>query len=231
MLLLDAGDALIGGGVLGDKTKGEVIVDGMNLMGYDAMTLGPSELSLGVDLLRQRMVEAEFPVLSANVVLSGSEELFAEPYRIVEIDGRKIGVIGLTRTPADPVDGFEVLDPGEAAGRYVPQVARQADVVIVLTNMTYPAGLALAGAVPDIDLLIAGRAEQIPSKAVQVSGTGTLAVTTEPPATRHTGRQVGTLTVIVGSDGTLSVQSWQATPLGPKIPDDLAMKALLDRYR
>ncbi len=217
--------------MLGDKTKGEVIVAGMNLMEYDAMALGPRELSLGVDVLRQRMEEAGFPMLSANVVLSGSEELFAEPYRIVEIDGHRVGVIGLTRVPADDLRGFEVLDPGEAAGRFVPQVAEQADVVIILTNMTYPTGLALAAAVPEIDLLIAGRAEQIPNKPEQVPSTGTLAVTTEPPRQRHTGRQVGTLTATVGSDGTLSLQSWQATPLGPKIPDDMLMTTLLDSFR
>jgi 2',3'-cyclic-nucleotide 2'-phosphodiesterase (5'-nucleotidase family) len=230
-LLLDAGDALIGGGVLGDMTQGEVIVAGMNMMGYDAMVLGPRELSLGVDLLQQRMEEAEFPVLSANVVLSGSQELFAEPYRIVEIEGRKIGVIGLTRVPAKAQDGFAVLDPEEAAVRYVPEVSEQAEVVVVLTNMAYPTGLALAAAVPEIDLLIAGRAERIPGKPAQVPSTGTLAVTTEPPAKRHTGRQVGTLIANVESDGTLSLQSWQATPLGPKIPDDTQMKALLDSYR
>ena len=217
--------------MLGDKTKGEVIVAGMNLMGYDAMALGPGDLSLGVALVRQRMAEADFPMLSANVVLSGSEELFAEPYWILEIDDRRIGVIGLTRVPAGALDGFEVLDPEEALGRYVPEVAEQADVVIVLTNMTYPTGLALSAVVPEIDLLIAGRAESIPNKPVQVPSTGTLAVTTEPPATRHTGRQVGTLVTTVGSDGRLSVQSWQATPLGPKILDDKQMKALLDNFR
>jgi 2',3'-cyclic-nucleotide 2'-phosphodiesterase/3'-nucleotidase len=203
----------------------------MNLMGYDAMVLGPKELSLGVDLVRQRMEEAEFPILSANVVLRGSEELFAEPYRIVEIGGRRVGVIGLTRVPAQALEGFEVLDPGEAVGRYVPEVAEQSEVVIVLTNMTYPTGLALAAAVPEIDLLITGRAEQIPNKPVQVPSTGTLAATTEPPVKRHTGRQVGTLTATVGTDGTLSLQSWQATPLGPAIPDDMPMKALLDSFR
>jgi len=217
--------------VLGDTTKGEVIIAGMNLMGYDAMALGPGDLSLGVDLVRQRMAEAEFPMLSANVVLNGSQELFAKPYRIVEIDGHGVGVIGLTRVPANALDDFEVLDPEEALERYVPEVAEQADVVIVLTNMTYPTGLALAAVVPEIDLLIAGRAESIPNKPVQVPSTGTLAVTTEPPATRHTGRQVGTLTATVGSDGSLSLQSWQATPLGPKIPDDVQMTALLDSFR
>jgi len=43
LLLLDTGDALAGGKRLGDATQGQVIVDGMNLMGYDAMALGPLE--------------------------------------------------------------------------------------------------------------------------------------------------------------------------------------------
>jgi len=41
------GDALVGGGILGDITQGEAIVAGMNLMSYDAFALGPKELALG----------------------------------------------------------------------------------------------------------------------------------------------------------------------------------------
>jgi 2',3'-cyclic-nucleotide 2'-phosphodiesterase (5'-nucleotidase family) len=229
--VLDTGDALIGGAWLGDLTDGEVIVAGMNLMGYDAMALGPKELLLGPDKLRQRMEEADFPMLSANVVLSGTTELVAEPFTILEVGDRRLGVIGLTRRPTPPLGDFQVLDPEQAAAHYVPEVAGQAGTVIVLTNMSYDPALALAEAIPGIDLLIAGLPVQLPSQAGRVPGTYTLAVTTEPPAPRHTGRYVGRLAVLAGGDGHLSEESWSAVPMNGTIVDDPQMQALIEKYR
>jgi 2',3'-cyclic-nucleotide 2'-phosphodiesterase (5'-nucleotidase family) len=216
---------------LGDKTKGEAIVAGMNLMGYHVMALGPHELALGQEVLRQRMAEAEFPMVSANVVLSETGELFAEPYVILETGGRRVGIIGLTRVPDKPLAGFQVLDPRTAAAQYVPEVVEQSDTVVILTNVSYPAALALASQVPNIDLLVAGRAKQRPTQAVRIPGTGTLTVTTEPPLQRHTGREVGRLVVTLESDGTLTEESWNPVPLTKETPDDPVMTKLLNTFR
>ncbi len=230
-MLLDSGDALIGGGALGDKTKGEAIVAGMNLMAYDAMALGPKELSLGLDLLRQRMKEAEFPILSANVVLSGTQELVAQPYVILERGGHRLGVIGLTRVPDKPQAGFQVLDPEQAAARYLPQVSAKADTVILLTNMSYQTALELAGAVQGIDLVVAALPGQLPRQVAKAPVTGTMVVVAEQPVAKHTGRQVGGLVVTLGADGTLSDPVWEVVPMSGQIADDPQMKALLNKYR
>lgn len=208
-----------------------MIVAGMNLMGYDVMALGPKELALGQKILAQRMEEAEFPMLSANVVLSGTNELFAEPYTILEMGKHRVGVIGLTRVPDNLRKGFQVLDPQDAVLHYVPEVAAQADTVVVLTNMTYPTALALVAPVQDIDLLVAARPDQTARQSTRVPSTGTIGVTTERPAKRHTGRLVGRLTVTVESDGTLSEESWAAVSMVKEIPDDAQMTALLNEYR
>lgn len=229
-MLLDTGDALIGGGLLGDATEGEVIVAGMNAMRYDAMTLGPRELSLGVDLLERRMAEAEFPILSANVVLTGTETLFAEPYTIVEMDGHRVGIVGLTRLPNKPQPGFQILDPQDAASRYAPEVAEQAGTIIILTNMGYRDAIELAKAVPGIDLVIAALPGQLPEQVAVVAETGAMAVTAEQPLKRHTGRRVGRLAVTLESDGRLTDPSWATKWMDRNIPDDPQMKELLDRY-
>jgi 2',3'-cyclic-nucleotide 2'-phosphodiesterase (5'-nucleotidase family) len=230
-LLLDTGDALVGGGILGDSTEGEAIVAGMNLLGYDAMALGPKELALGLDTLRKRAAEAQFPVLSANVVLSGTDELLVPPFAVVEVSGHRVGLVGLTRVPGEPVAGFEVLDPQQAAAHYVPVVAAQAETIVVLTNLAYRPALALAAAVPGIDLVVASLPDQLPRQAVRAPETGTLVVAAEQPVARHTGRRVGRLAVSLGSDGRLSGESWRSVQMDPGIPDDAEMAALLDRYR
>jgi 2',3'-cyclic-nucleotide 2'-phosphodiesterase (5'-nucleotidase family) len=231
LILVDTGDAFVGGGPLGDMTQGEVIVAGMNLMGYDAMALGPEELSLGKDLLRQRMQEAEFAILSANVVLRDTDELLAQPYAVVPVDGHRLGLIGLTRPPEGPGGDFRVLDPQQAAERYVAELAGQADVVVVLTNLAYRDGLALASATPGIDLLITALPDQVLQQAIRAPGTGTIIIAAEQPTAGHTGRRVGRLAVTVGSDGVLSGESWGSVPMDATIADDPQMKELLDRYR
>jgi len=203
----------------------------MNLMGYDAMALGPKELSLGPDLLRQRMAEAGFPILSANAVLTGSEELVAEPYTILDVGGRKVGVIGLTRAQGAAPAGFQVLDPQQALERYLPEVREKAGTVIVLTNLEHNAALALAQAVPGIDLVIGALPGQDPSESVRVPGTNALVVVADKASPGHSGRRVGVLLATLGSDGSLTGESWQSPWLGPAIADDPEMQVLLDKSR
>jgi 2',3'-cyclic-nucleotide 2'-phosphodiesterase (5'-nucleotidase family) len=230
LLLLDGGDALIGDGVLGEATQGEALVAGMNLMGYDAMALGPKELSLGLDVLQQRIAQAEFAMLSANVVLAGTEQLLVPPFTVLDVAGHRVGIIGLTRMPDKPQAGFEVLDLEQALARYVPQVATQADTVVLLTNAGYRAVMDMVTAVPGIDLAVTGLPDQLPRAAVRAPETGTIVVTAEQPVALHTGRRVGRLVLTIGGDGSLSGESWESVPLDNQFADDPQMKALLDGY-
>lgn len=249
LLLLDTGDALVTGDPmggdqklepgqvrilyhpLGDRTEGEVIVAGMNLMGYDAMALGPKDLTLDLKVLRQRLDQAEFAVVSANVVDAESGELLVPAYTLIEVGPYRLGVLGITRPPKEPLDGFQVGKPREALERWLPEVAAQADTIILLTNLEFRAARKLVGAVPGIDLLVAALPGQLPSTALQVPATGTVAVTADQPMTRHTGRRVGELTMTVQGDGTLDVRTWRSVVLSNLIADDPEMKALLESYQ
>jgi 2',3'-cyclic-nucleotide 2'-phosphodiesterase (5'-nucleotidase family) len=221
----------VGSGKLGTATQGEAIVAGMSLMGYDAMALGPKELSLGVDLLRWRIGDARFPILSANVVLTGTQELVAEPYTVVEIGGRQVGIIGLTRVEPTVAPGFQVLDPEEALQRYVPEVRQQAGTVILLTNVPYNTALTLARAVPGIDLVVGALPSQFPTQSVRVPDTNTLVVVADLASAGHSGRCVGILRVTLVSNGSLTGESWSTRWIDKTIADDPAMKALLDKYQ
>ena len=126
--------------------------------------------------------------------------------------------------------GFRVLDPQQALADILPEVAEQAGTVILLTNIEYRPAIQITRAVPGVDLVIAARPGQLPSKAKEVSDGAFLAITAEQPVRKHTGRRVGRLVVTVESDGTLSHQSWSSVSMVKTIADDPEMGALLAGY-
>jgi len=200
-------------------------------MGYDAMALGPKELSLGGESLQRRVGEAQFPILSANALWSSTGELVVEPYTLLQVGSYRVGVIGLTRLPDVEYPDFELLDPKESLSRYITEVDEQADTVVLLTSLRYRSALELVKDVRGVDLVVAALPNQLPDRAVRVPETGTLAVTAEQAMPRHAGRRVGRLVVTLGSDGALVNEAWASIPLGPQVADDPEMKVLLDGYR
>ena len=148
VLLLDGGNTLFGNRPLAQQTQGQAIVEGMNLLGYDAMVLGSEDFRLGLDVLRQRMAEAKFPILSANVVLRETEQLFATPYVIKEMGDHRVAIIGLTSQAAASTagDAIAVLDPLESLGNVMDEVNEKADVIIVLSHLGAEANIQLAKA-------------------------------------------------------------------------------------
>lgn len=230
VLVLDTGDALVGGGELGDYTEGKVIVEGFNLLGVDAMAIGTKEVELGPETLGARMAEAEFAMLSANLRSTATGERFTEGYAFFDRGGHRVGVIGLTRAMLTPPDGFDVRDPMEGLNEVLPEVLAQTSTVILLTNVDFDRAQEIVRHAPDVDLVIAANPERVPDHVLDVPGTGTLAIVAEKPSARHTGRRVGRFDVTVGVDGTLTDAAWSKRALDDKLADDAAMNRLLERY-
>jgi len=66
VLLLDAGD-LFKGTPEGDLTDGQVVVEWMNHLGYDAVAVGNHEFDHGIEVAERLAEAAEFPFLAANL--------------------------------------------------------------------------------------------------------------------------------------------------------------------
>jgi 2',3'-cyclic-nucleotide 2'-phosphodiesterase (5'-nucleotidase family) len=230
LLLLDTGDALVGGGALGDLTQGAAVLEGMGMMGYDAMALGPKELGLGAEVLEQRLAEAQMPIVSANVRRSGDGSQLVEPYTILEVGGRPVAVIGLTRPEVSVPADFEVEDPRAALERVVPEVASEADVVIVLTNLASQTAADYADMVPGIDLVIAALPAFQPKEIEETPTTGTKVIVAEQARSRHSGRRVGKLVAVLSSDGRVEPESWETIAMDKTIADDPAMDQMLEGY-
>lgn len=147
-LLIDNGDT-IQGTILSDdiynkqESGDHPIISAMNFMGYDAMTLGNHEFNFGLKLVDRIAQQATFPVLSANTTYKENGELFVGDYTIVEKDGVKVAVIGVT-TPNIPIWDGEKVDAlsfeamSTAVTRCINAIGDQADVIVVSAH----AGLA-----------------------------------------------------------------------------------------
>ena len=94
-VVLSAGD-MWQGGVESNLTKGQIIIDSMNYVGFDSMTIGNHEFDWGFDTLENNIKSMEFPMLAANAIDKRTNEAFPyfEPYTIVEKKGVKIGIVG-----------------------------------------------------------------------------------------------------------------------------------------
>lgn len=230
VLLLDGGDTLFSDRPLTRRSQGALIIEAMDLMGYDAMVLGEGDLQLGVQALQQRIAEAEFPILSANVRLAGEQALLVEPFTIIPVDDRHVGILGLTGVPEKVPAGFAIDDPFQAARRYLPAVIERADLVIILSHLGWIENVRLADLSSEVDLIVGGGTEPMGRQPHQADLTGTRLTQAERPTTGHAGRYVGQWDLVLGSDGNVTITGWRMIPLVPEIPDDPAVVDLLGRY-
>lgn len=222
VLLLDAGDSLVGDQDPARRTKGQTSVEVMNRLGYDAMALGPQDLGLGSAALSQRMAEAKFAMLSANAVVLKTGELIATPYIIREIAGYRVGIVGLSG--GEGTSDITVRDPLATAKEVVAQLQPKVDVVILLSHAGQETDQQIADSVSGIALIISGGSGARPAP-IQSQVTGTLILHADEPFPGHAGRLLGIGTFTFDQQGKLLSHEWRRLSLGAEIADDPAMAA------
>lgn len=158
VLFMDAGDAL-DGTPFSIEYMGEADFAAMSAAGYDLMTVGNHEFSASLQEFWRNVHTANFPIVSADIVDRKTGKLALPPYKIFEIDGVKIAVFGIVVPTPDyraAKEGFDFLDPFKTASELVPELRKQADVVIALSHLGFDQDLILAKNVPDIDVIVGG---------------------------------------------------------------------------
>lgn len=177
-LLLDAGDAWYGSAI-GLLTDGRAIVQVMNAMGYDAMTLH-WEFNLGKDTLLARVREASFPVLAQNLVDTEFEDRVLKASMVKELDGIRVAVVGqaypfslLTTERRDANPGWRIGYREEALQEEIHRVRKQegAQLVILLSHMGYPQDRFFAERLEGVDVIVGGHTHDILWRPVKVGRT------------------------------------------------------------
>ncbi len=226
-LVLDAGDSLIGDQDPALRTQGKSSVEAMNRLGYDAMALGPADLALGLATLRARMAEARFPMLSANAVLTGTDELVAQPYTVRELAGHRIALIGLSG--GSGTAEVAVRDPLAAAGKIVPEARLVADIVILVSHAGQMIDQQIADQVPGIAAIVSG-GMGARRTAWESAATGVPIYHADQALPGHAGRMLGVGKLNFDAGGKLLSQKWQHIALNPEIADDPAMSAWVQEH-
>ncbi|MET7710790.1 5'-nucleotidase C-terminal domain-containing protein [Micromonospora sp. NPDC005413] len=215
-LVLDAGDTIQGTPLATYYAKQEPITAtgekhpmarAMNIIDYDAVTLGNHEFNYGLPLLDLWIRQLGFPALAANAVNAKTGKPAFLPYVIKKVSlgfaapTLRVGILGLTNP------GVAIWDKGNVEGRlrfddmiataakYVPIMrARGADIVLISAHggdsgtSSYgpelpnenPTAL-IAQQVPGIDAILFGHAHnEVVEKFVTNERTGAQVLLSEP---------------------------------------------------
>ncbi|MEJ8573857.1 bifunctional UDP-sugar hydrolase/5'-nucleotidase [Microbaculum marinum] len=138
VILVNAGDA-ISPSLLSSFDRGSHIIELLNETPPDVFVPGNHEFDFGPEVFLQRMGEARFPVLAANLRQSDGKRVPGiGSSRMFEFDGVRIGIVGITdedvyakSSPGDLVIGAHVdALKGEAAALR----EKGADVVVAVAH-------------------------------------------------------------------------------------------------
>lgn len=125
------------------------------------MNLGKSELSLGLDFLRQRAEKGEIRFVSTNLI-SQSSQLWLNKYVTKDIGGLKVAILGVL--PEDSLVGddytefredLQVISPIAAVRETVNSIKNQVDVIIILSQLNLIETTQLVAEVKEINLAVA----------------------------------------------------------------------------
>lgn len=223
--------------------RGEADVAAMNALGYTIATHGNHEFNNTRGQWQKLVQMAKYPVVCANVVDANTRQPLLKPYAILQVEEARVAVFGLvtesTRGYPATREGIEIQDALDTARRLVPELRRQADVVILLSHLGHQVDQRLAREVPGIDIIVGGHSHTRLAKpdfvprgelisAFQKNGTVIAQAF-------QWGGELGKLEILLRRDpntGKWTFMSYRGELIlvSPDIPDDRAVKAVVNRY-
>jgi 5'-nucleotidase len=262
-LWLDSGDCFQGAPVF-NMFKGEAEMRALSLAGMDGAVIGNHEFDLGAqNLFEQIDAWAQFPMLAANYLFEDppnpdqrSLRDVAQPYAVYDVDGLKVGVIGMANWSSmtgifegGNSLGIRPLDDAQVVEQYVRLLRPTVDVLILVSHLGLDEDEGLAASEVD------DPNEQLPIEGVDIILGGHLHIVTNPPKVLpydeenghqtvlvHSGafaKYVGRLDVVVrvGSDNgdparrsRVTAYTYDNIPVDNEIPEDPDVTELLWPY-
>lgn len=162
LLVLDAGDQYQGS-LMYTTYKGDVEIEMMEKIGFDAMAVGNHEFDDGPEGLLKLVEGVSFPVISGNIDVSNSNILAGKVknHVVLDVGGEKVAIISALAT-----DTSETSSPGQAVifqdeieslqGDVAALEAEGVNKIIALNHVGVKKDMAIAEAVKGLDAVIGG---------------------------------------------------------------------------
>lgn len=181
-ILVDAGDSIQDNYVETFKDYPEnPMVVAMNAMGYDTWTMGNHEFNFNQEILGRTLSQFKGTALAGNLYKEDGSR-FLPAYKIVEKEGVKVGIIGIT-TPmiakfeedSNNLKGITVKNAVDETKKAIEELKGKADVLVGVMHMGEAnengipgTGITdIANACPELDVIVAGHMHQnISSKEI-----------------------------------------------------------------
>lgn len=179
VLLLDAGDIFQGTPYF-NMYKGEPEMKAMQMLQYDAATMGNHDFDAGIENFATQMQHIQFPIIISNYDFTNTAlENKTHPYKIIQKGPMKIGIFGIGINPKGliPDNLFEktqYLNPVEISNKMADFLKNKkgCDMVICLSHLGFKysdnmiSDLVLAKETANIDLIIGGHSHTFLSKPI-----------------------------------------------------------------
>jgi len=180
-LWLDAGDQQTGSvfsSLVYKKAVGGAVIEVFNKMGLDGATLGNHEFDQSLQNTNRLVKLAKFPFISTNLVYKKTgKPITNTPYKIFKKGNTRIGVLGLTLTELEEkvkienVKELTILPYKQAIDKYIDELDKKTDLIILLTHNGFEADSLLATQLDNrIDLIVGGHTHTMTEKPRLVNG-------------------------------------------------------------
>ncbi len=242
-ILLDGGDRFTGT-LFSQQWRGEEASRIMNIMKYDAMTVGNHEFDDGDATLAKFVDSVNFPVITSDVTFGADLKDKIKPYTILEVNGQKIGVIGLT--PPDTAilssPGPDVKFMSDLVGTVQPIVddltTQGINKIILLSHIGLLVDEDLATKVSGIDIIVGGHSHSLLSNAY-TGAEGVYPVVVKDKDGKNVYivqagsslKYMGRLNVVFDKDGAVTSASGDTILLSRYIAPDPEMLKVVDELR
>jgi 2',3'-cyclic-nucleotide 2'-phosphodiesterase (5'-nucleotidase family) len=232
VLLVDAGDLFNRGDLAIRVTEGAAMFDLLVACGYDACILGNHGLSHGAARTAELIDRFRFPLTEANAIWPVDlQPKCAQPYRLFELQGVKVAVIGTSSEHMNHRQGDLVQRQRipKALKSLLPEVRKRADIIVLLTHVgtkrDRQVATELARIAPDgVDLIIGGHDHSKYKQLVYDEASKTVIM----HAGDH-GRWLGE--VVLTWDGErITKRASRLIPITPDMPLEPAVQARRQTY-
>jgi len=227
VLLLDAGDSIHGTNI--DNLFGGLpSIEIMGVMGYDAFTLGNHEFNYGQAILSERIGDASFPTVAANVTKEDGSLFTGNSAIILQTNGVRVGIIGLVAeetpivTHPKNVEGLVFHDPLIIAKNVVKSLRPRVDLLIVLSHLGYDKDVQLAEVFSEIDVIVGGHSHTKLDHAKRINGV--LIVQSHEYA-----NSLGFLRLEMEDKEIVNYES-KLIPVTADVPKNREVQAIVDRW-